>query len=312
MKLRYSDVTPQQIYWNRRKFLSAGAATIGSLALSPFSEAATLSALQSGPFHNLGNEKLPPKKLLTSHNNYYEFGTGKDEPSRNAPKWKPNPDWPVRMEGEVAKPRTIGLAEILKLAPLEERIYRMRCVEGWSVVVPWIGFPLSALLKQVEPTSRAKFVAFESFYDSRVMLSPRDAGIRLPYVEGLRLDEAMHPLTLLAVGLYGETLPNQNGAPMRLVVPWKYGFKGIKSITRIRFVERQPVTAWNMAWPEAYGFYSNVHPKVPHPRYDQDQEQRLDGSGILGEGRTIRTAMFNGYAEQVASLYSGMDLIRNY
>ncbi len=312
MKLRHSDVTPQHLYWNRRKFLSASAATLGSLALSPFAGAAPLNASKTGPLHNLGNNQLPPKNILTTYNNFYEFGTGKDEPAKNAPAWKPNPEWPVRLEGEIANPKTIGLAEILKLAPLEERIYRMRCVEGWSVVVPWIGIPLSAVLKQVQPTGNAKFVAFESFYDSKVMISSGKAGIRFPYVEGLRLDEAMHPLTLLAVGLYGETLPNQNGAPMRLVVPWKYGFKSIKSITRIRFVDRQPMTTWSVEWPEAYGFYSNVNPKKPHPSFDQDAEDRLDGSGILGQGRKIRTELFNGYAAQVAGLYTGLDLIKNY
>ncbi|MFM2126314.1 MAG: protein-methionine-sulfoxide reductase catalytic subunit MsrP [Acidobacteriota bacterium] len=312
MILRHSDVTPREIYWNRRKFLSASAATLGSLALSPFAEAAALNASKTGGLHNLGNNKLPPKNLLTSHNNYYEFGSGKDEPAKNAPKWKPDPAWPVRLEGEVVQPKTLGIAEILKLAPLEERIYRMRCVEGWSMVVPWIGIPLSALLKQVQPTGNAKFVAFESVYDTKAMLTPREAGIRLPYVEGLRLDEAMHPLTLLAVGLYGETLLNQNGAPMRLVVPWKYGFKGIKSIVRIRFVEKMPATTWAVEWPEAYGFYANVNPKKPHPRFDQDFEDRLDGSGIIGQGRRIRTEMFNGYGPQVAGLYSGMDLNKNY
>jgi len=312
MPLRYSDVTPRQVYLDRRKFMSASVASLASLALPSFIEASPLVSDQAGPFHNLHNEKLPPKKLITSHNNYYEFGTGKDEPAKNAPKWKPNPEWPIRIEGEVTAPKTVSLTELMKLAPLEERIYRMRCVEGWSMVVPWIGIPLNVLLKQVEPTGNAKFVAFESYYDSKVMLSRRQTGIALPYVEGLRLDEAMHPLTLLAVGLYGETLPNQNGAPVRLVVPWKYGFKGIKSITRIRFVEQQPPSTWNVSWPAAYGFYSNVNPHRPHPRFDQDIEDRLDGSGVIGQGRKIRTEIFNGYGEQVASMYSGMDLIKNY
>ena len=308
--MRYSDITPKDLYLNRRRFLGATAAMLGSTALP--SSAATLDARKTGPLHNLGNEKLPPKSLITGHNNYYEFGTGKDEPAKNAPKWKWNPEWPIRLEGEVKAPKTIDLNALMKLAPLEERIYRMRCVEGWSMIIPWIGFPLSALLKQVEPTGKAKFVAFESFYDSKIMLSPREANIRVPYVEGLRMDEAMHPLTLLAVGLYGETLLNQCGAPVRLVVPWKYGFKGIKSITRIRFVERQPTTTWNREWPEAYGFYSNVNPKVPHPRYNQDTEQRLDGSGLIGQGRYIPTQMFNGYGPQVAGLYGGLNLTRNY
>jgi methionine sulfoxide reductase catalytic subunit len=304
-------VTPRQVYLNRRKFMSASLASVASLALPSFADAAPLQTT-SGTLHNLFDDKLPPKKVITSYNNYYEFGTGKTEPVERAAGWKPNPDWPVRLEGEVKAPKTVSLGELMKLAPLEERIYRMRCVEGWSMIVPWIGIPLSALLKQVEPTGKAKFVAFESFYDSKVMLSPREAGIRLPYVEGLRLDEAMHPLTLLAVGLYGETLPNQNGAPVRLVVPWKYGFKGIKSITRISFVEKQPPTTWNVEWAQAYGFYSNVNPKRPHPRFDQDSETRLDGSGLLGQGRMIRTDMFNGYGAQVAGLYSGLDLIKNY
>lgn len=306
MRLRYSDVTPPRLYWNRRRFL------LGALGTPAALRGRGLEPARSGPWHNLLGDTLPPKQVLTSYNNFYEFGTGKDEPSKNAPLWTPHPEWPVRLEGEVARPRTLGLDEILKLAPLEERIYRLRCVEGWSVVVPWIGFPLSALLKQVEPTSRAKWVAFESFYDARVMQTPRQAGIRLPYVEGLRLDEALHPLTLLAVGLYGETLPNQNGAPLRLVVPWKYGFKSIKSIVRVRFTEREPVTTWNLEWPEAYGFYANVNPSVPHPRFDQESEQRLDGSGRLGEGRKLRTELFNGYGAQVAEMYRGMDLIREY
>ena len=306
--LRYSDVTPKELYWNRRRFL--GAATL--LGAASTVDAAPLTAGRSGALHNLTNDKLPPKKDVISYNNYYEFGTSKNEPAKNAPKWKPNPEWPVRLEGEVKAPKTVGLNELMKLAPLEERIYRMRCVEGWSMIVPWIGIPLSALLKQVEPTGKAKFVAFESIYDPKAMLSAREAGIQLPYVEGLRLDEAMHPLTQLAVGLYGETLLNQSGAPVRLVVPWKYGFKGIKSITRITFVEKQPPTTWSREWSEAYGFYSNVNPKRPHPRFDQDTEDRLDGSGVLGQGRKIRTELFNGYSAQVASMYSGLDLIKNY
>ncbi|MEP6962721.1 MAG: protein-methionine-sulfoxide reductase catalytic subunit MsrP [Acidobacteriota bacterium] len=311
MTLRYSDVTPKHLYLNRRHFL--GAAAIGALSFPQDSQAAPLEGVnKTGPTHNLLNDVLPPKNVITTYNNYYEFGTSKDEPAKNAPKWKPNPEWPVRLEGEIKAPKTLSLDQILKLAPLEERIYRMRCVEGWSMIVPWIGIPLSALLQQVEPTSKAKFVAFESFYDSKVMLSPRQAGIALPYIEGLRMDEAMHPLTLLAVGLYGEPLLNQSGAPMRLVVPWKYGFKGIKSITRIRFVEKQPPTTWSVEWPEAYGFYSNVNPKRPHPRFSQSEEDRLDGSGLLGQGKHIKTDMFNGYSAQVAGMYTDLDLMRNY
>ena len=211
----------------------------------------------------------------------------------------------------MAQPKTLDLDQILKLAPLEERIYRHRCVEAWSIVVPWIGFPLSALLKQVQPTGKAKFVAFESFYDPKQMLSSRKAGIQFPYVEGLRLDEAMHPLALLTVGMYGETLLNQNGAPLRLVVPWKYGFKSIKSIVRIRFLEQQPPTTWNLSWPAAYGFYSNVNPNHEHPRWDQKEEQRL-GEGTVFSPKIVKTQMFNGYGDQVVKLYEGLDLNRNY
>jgi sulfoxide reductase catalytic subunit YedY len=310
--LRYSDVTPQDVYLNRRRFLGTGAAALAGLALGDPAEAAPLTNFSTGgPLHNLRSDTPCPQKNVTSHNNFYEFGTGKKEPVKNAPKWKPDPAWPVRIEGEVKAAKTLDLAAISKLG-LEERIYRMRCVEGWSVVVPWIGVPLASVLKQVEPTGKAKFVAFESFYDASQMLSKRQAGIDFPYIEGLRLDEAMHPLTMLAVGLYGKTLPNQNGAPIRLVVPWKYGFKGIKSIVRIRLQEQMPPTAWNKSWAAAYGFYSNVNPNRDHPGWSQKEEDRLDGSGFLGQGRRIKTEMFNGYGAQVAGLYSGMDLIRNY
>jgi methionine sulfoxide reductase catalytic subunit len=303
---RYSDVTPKAVYLNRRRFL-------GALALPFAARAATLEGIrQTGPLHNLGNEKPAPRDIVSNYNNFYEFGTGKNEPSRQSRAWKPDPVWPVRLEGEVMRPKTLDLAQIMKLAPLEERIYRMRCVEGWSYVVPWIGIPLSTLLNQVERTGKAKYVAFESYYDPKIMLSPRQAGIAFPYVEGLRLDEALHPLTLLAVGLYGETLPNQNGAPLRLVVPWKYGFKGIKSIVRIRFVEKEPPTTWSTDWPAAYGFYSNVNPAKDHPNGSQRTEDRLDGSGTFGQGTKINTTLFNGYSEQVASMYAGMDLMRNY
>jgi sulfoxide reductase catalytic subunit YedY len=301
--MRYSDVTPREIYLNRRRFLAA------ALAMPIPAVAAKLTAAKTG--FNGSGEKLTPQNIATTYNNYYEFGTGKDEPSKNAPKWKPNSPWTVRIEGEVAQPKTLDVDQILKLAPLEERIYRHRCVEGWSIVVPWIGFPLSALLKQVQPTGKAKFVAFETFYDPKQMLSARQAGIQFPYVEGLRLDEAMHPLTLLTVGMYGETLLNQNGAPLRLVVPWKYGFKSIKSIVRIRFLEKEPPTTWNLSWPAAYGFYSNVNPTHEHPRWSQQEEERL-GEGTLLKPKVIKTQMFNGYGDQVAKLYQGLDLNRYY
>ena len=301
--LAYSAVTPKEIYLNRRRFLAA------ALALPASAAAATLTGAKTA--YNAGGEKITSQKIVTGYNNYYEFGTGKDEPAKNAPKWKPASPWTVRIEGEVAQPKTLDLDQILKLAPLEERIYRHRCVEGWSIVVPWIGMPLSTLLKQVQPTGKAKFVAFESVYDPNIMLSPRKAGIQFPYVEGLRLDEAMHPLALLTAGLYGETLPNQNGAPLRLVIPWKYGFKSIKSIVRIRFVEKQPPTTWNTSWPAAYGFYSNVNPDHEHPRFSQKDEERL-GEGTLLNPKVIPTRMFNGYGDQVAKLYTGMNLDRDY
>jgi methionine sulfoxide reductase catalytic subunit len=307
--LRYSDVTPKEVYLNRRRFLGAGTAVLGALALPLSAKETPLTAVKTK--YKPGDEKTTSLDIITHHNNFYEFGTEKEDPSENAPKWKPNPNWTVSIEGEVAQKKTIGLDQIMKLAPLEERIYRHRCVEMWSIVVPWIGFSLSTLLKQVEPTGKAKYVAFESAYDSKAMISAREAGIAFPYVEGLRLDEAMHPLTLLSVGLYGETLPNQNGAPIRLVVPWKYGFKSIKSITKIRFVEKQPPTAWNIAWPEAYGFYSNVNPNRAHPRNGPQTPEKRLGEGFLGAGRLIPTQMFNGYPE-VAGMYAGMDLIRNY
>jgi sulfoxide reductase catalytic subunit YedY len=303
--MRYSDVTPKELYLNRRKFLGAGAAALGALALPGDASAAPLTGY--GKPAAYGTEKASPKETVTTYNNYYEFGTGKDEPAVNAPKWKPNATWPVKIEGEVKASKTLNLADIMKLG-MEERIYRMRCVERWSVVVPWIGIPLSAVLKQVEPTGNAKFVAFETYYNPSEMLSARAAGIALPYVEGLRLDEAMHPLTILAVGMYGETLPNQNGAPIRLVVPWKYGYKGIKSITRIRFVSTAPATTWGLYSSKEYGFYSNVNPNRPHPRWSQAQEQRL-GTGFLGQGTRMDTQPFNGYAKEVAGLYTGMDLI---
>ena len=301
----YSQVTPKEVYLNRRRFLT------GALALAALSKPSLANTKLSGVVkssYNVGNEKVTPYNFVTGYNNFYEFGTGKDEPAKNAKDFRTSP-WAVTLEGEVTAPKTLDLDAVMKLAPLEERIYRHRCVEGWSIVVPWIGFSLSALLKQVEPTGKAKFVAFESVYDKTQMISPRAAGIAFPYVEGLRLDEAMNPLALLAVGLYGETLPNQNGAPLRLVLPWKYGFKSIKSVVRIRFTEQQPKTTWQTTWAEAYGFYSNVNPKHDHPSHSQSYEFRL-GEGLFEQKR--KTVLFNGYGDQVASLYAGMDLRKNY
>jgi len=308
--LRYSDVTPKSLYLNRRKFLAGVPAAFlaGSELLSPSRRAvAATTKLQTVKSSlTTTGEKINDKQDVTTYNNYYEFGTGKDEPSQLAPPRLKTSPWTVSIEGDCAKPRKISIEEILKVAPLEERVYRHRCVEAWSIVVPWIGYSLSTLLKQAEPTPKAKFVAFETLYDQKAMLSPLQAGIPLPYVEGLRMDEAMHPLTLLCVGMYGETLPSQDGAPVRLVIPWKYGFKSIKSIVKIKFVGSQPPATWNEYAGNEYGFYSNVNPHRSHPRWSQAKERRL------GEFGRRDTLMFNGYGDQVASLYNGMDLMKYY
>ncbi|MBI4873967.1 MAG: protein-methionine-sulfoxide reductase catalytic subunit MsrP [Acidobacteria bacterium] len=288
MPLRYSQVTPREVYLNRRRFL-ASAAGLAPLGKSPFST----------------SEQPTPLKDVTTYNNFYEFGTDKSQPAQLAHTLVTSP-WSVRVEGLVAKPRVLDVDEIRKLAPLEERIYRMRCVEGWSMVIPWIGFSLGELIKRVEPLGKARYVAFESFYNSKQMPAARWAGIDFPYVEGLRLDEALNPLTLLCVGLYGDLLPKQNGAPVRLVVPWKYGFKSIKSIARIRFVEKQPPTTWSLSNPREYGFYSNVNPAVDHPRWSQAKERRI------GEFFKRDTLPFNGYGGHVSALYSGLDLRKYY
>ena len=313
--LEYSDVTPRDIYLDRRKFLY-GMGLAGGVALagkslvnlafpSTWAYASTkLPGVVKGPFST--DEKVSPPQVVTTYNNYYEFGTDKGDPAKNATKFVTSP-WSVSVEGEVAKPRKFTMDEILKLAPLEERIYRHRCVEGWSIVVPWVGYSFSTLAKLVEPTSNARYVAFESYFDKKQMPLWGRAGIELPYVEGLRLDEAMHPLALLCVGMYGETLPNQDGAPVRMVLPWKYGFKSGKSLVKIKFVKDQPPTTWNITNAHEYGFYSNVNPKVDHPRWSQAKEVRLPGFF-----KNTPTQMFNGYGDQVAGLYNGMDLKKNY
>ncbi|MGH9791615.1 MAG: protein-methionine-sulfoxide reductase catalytic subunit MsrP [Candidatus Acidiferrales bacterium] len=310
--LNYSDVTPKDLYVRRRQFLTGmgvlGAALAGRAAwrwvqLMDAHAGTKLDGVVKGPFGT--DEEHTPYKDATTYNNYYEFGTGKGDPAMNSRDFRTSP-WAVSVEGEVKKPRKFDMAEILKLAPLEERIYRLRCVEAWSMVIPWIGYPFSALANLVEPTPKAKYVAFETYYGTSQMPQGRYAGIDFPYVEGLRLDEAMHPLTILCVGMYGETLPNQNGAPVRIIVPWKYGFKSIKSLVRIRFVKNEPPITWSLANPSEYGFYSNVNPNVDHPRWSQARERRI------GEFLKRPTQMFNGYGEQVASLYSGMDLKRFY
>jgi len=302
-----SEITNPALYADRRRFLlaSAAGALAGGLGLpaiaAPRGEA--LADVRKSAW--TVEEKLTPYESATTYNNFYEFGPDKDDPAKQAHRLKVRP-WSVVVEGEVAKPRTFAIEDILKLAPLEERVYRFRCVEGWSMVVPWIGFSLSELARRVEPTSNAKFVEFISLADREQMPYVRVPLLDWPYSEGLRIDEAMHPLTLLAVGLYGEVLPKQNGAPLRLIVPWKYGFKSAKSIVKIRFVREMPRSAWMKSAPQEYGFYSNVNPEVPHPRWSQAQERRL---GEFGKRKTLP---FNGYAEQVAALYAGMDLRKNY
>lgn len=298
------DVTPKALYLSRRHLL-AGA---GGMMLAGSAMAAPLTAAKS----SFSTDETPtPLKDVTSYNNYYEFGVDKAEPARNAHRLTTNP-WTVKVDGMVAKPTSFALEDIIKPAKLEERIYRMRCVEGWSMVIPWVGFPLADLLARVEPLGSAKYVAFETALrpDEMTGVGGFLKVLDWPYREGLRLDEALHPLTLLAVGLYGETLPNQNGAPLRLVVPWKYGFKGIKSIVRITLTDKQPQTSWNMQAPQEYGFYSNVNPEVDHPRWSQATERRIGEGGLFAKRRP--TLPFNGYADQVAGLYTGMDLRKNY
>jgi sulfoxide reductase catalytic subunit YedY len=309
-----SEITPKRAYLSRRTFIAGAAATGASLLAgrkllemeSPaqiVQAGAKLSTVK-GPFGT--NEKLTPYKDVTTYNNFYEFSTDKDGPSEMAKDFRTRP-WQVKVEGLVHKPRTFDIDEILKLAPLEERVYRHRCVEGWSMVIPWVGYPLSTLLKQVDPLGKAKYVEFTTILDPKQMPGQRTRILDWPYLEGLRLDEAMHPLAILCVGLYGEVLPNQDGAPVRIVLPWKYGFKSAKSIVKMRLVEQQPINTWNRAAPNEYGFYSNVNPQVDHPRWSQKMERRIDGSGFFASIRKIPTRMFNGY-DQVASLYAGMDL----
>jgi sulfoxide reductase catalytic subunit YedY len=295
-----SEITPPDLYCRRREFLRlAAGASLAALAPASVLAGDKLQAARNKNY-NL-DEKLTPLEDLTHYNNFYEFGTDKEDPGKHAGSLKTRP-WTVTVEGEVNKPKTFDLDDLLKLAPMEERIYRLRCVEAWSMVVPWLGYPLAELIKQVEPTGKAKFVEFITLHDPAQMPGQRADVLEWPYREGLRMDEALHPLTLLTFGLYGEVLPNQNGAPVRVVIPWKYGFKSAKSIVRIRLLEQQPVTSWMQAGPREYGFYSNVNPSVDHPRWSQAKERRI------GEFFKRQTLPFNGYAEQVAGLYTGMDL----
>jgi sulfoxide reductase catalytic subunit YedY len=310
--IKSSEITPKDVYLKRRQFMRelAAVAAVGvAAALWPELSRAgqKLHNVRKGPFAT--DEKLTPFADVTGYNNFYEFGTDKRDPSQHAQNFRTFP-WSVAIEGEVEKPAVYQMEDLLKHQTLEERIYRLRCVEAWSMVVPWVGFPLRDVIKRAQPTSRAKFVEFTTLHDPAQMPGQRPgllgAGLDWPYVEGLRMDEAMHPLAILAVGLYGEVLPNQNGAPLRLVVPWKYGFKSIKSIVKIRLVENQPPTTWGKANAREYGFYSNVNPAVDHPRWSQASERRLGEDTLFSPKR--KTLPFNGYAEQVASLYAGMDL----
>jgi sulfoxide reductase catalytic subunit YedY len=312
-----SEITPQAVYESRRKFIAqmaVGAAVGSSLwemanreAFAADAPAAQKLAAKLNPAYSV-MEKQTPFKDASSYNNYYEFGTDKSEPAVNAHTLKTHP-WTVSIEGEVKKPMTLDIDSLMKLAPLEERVYRLRCVEGWSMVIPWVGFSLSELIKKVEPLGTARFVEFVTLADRKQMPGVGSRVLEWPYVEGLRMDEAMHPLTLLTMGMYGQVLPNQNGAPVRVIVPWKYGFKSAKSIVKIRFVKDQPKTAWNVSAPSEYGFYSNVNPEVDHPRWSQATERRIGEDGFFQKKR--KTLMFNGYP-QVASLYTGMDLKKNY
>ncbi|MEQ1730773.1 MAG: protein-methionine-sulfoxide reductase catalytic subunit MsrP, partial [Vicinamibacterales bacterium] len=300
--LRYSDITPESVYRDRREFIKlATAAAIGATALG-CEEAAAQGSLPAIPNVRKSplstTEKQTAYGDFTTYNNFYEFGTDKEAPAVTAKRFKTRP-WTIAIEGHVAKPGSYGIDDFIKSYALEERIYRHRCVETWSAVVPWIGIPLADLIKKVEPTSKATHLEFVTLYDPSQMPGVRAPVLQWPYIEGLRLDEAKNPLALLAVGLYGQILPNQNGAPIRLVVPWKYGFKGGKSLVKIRFVDSQPKTAWQVEGPREYGFYANVNPTVDHPRWSQAREHRL------GEFLPRKTLMFNGYTDQVASLYTG-------
>ncbi|MGD8207672.1 MAG: protein-methionine-sulfoxide reductase catalytic subunit MsrP [Thiohalocapsa sp.] len=305
-----SEITPPEVYAQRRQFLKAAAAAGLGVALGglggPARAGVKIPNLRESP---LSTDEPPTAfEHVTTYNNFYELGTGKADPHRNAHRLKTRP-WSVVVDGACEAPGEIGIEEILGGFTQEERVYRLRCVEAWAMVVPWVGFPLGDLLTRFQPSSRAKYVAFETLYDPEQLPGQRRSVLDWPYVEGLRMDEAMHPLTILATGLYGQQLPGQNGAPLRLVVPWKYGFKSIKSIVRIRFTERQPPATWNLMQPDEYGFYANVNPEVDHPRWSQARH-RIIGAGLFAEKRP--TLPFNGYAEQVASLYRGMDLTRYY
>ena len=313
--IRSSEITPKSLYLRRREFIQSTSGGVLATVVSAMAPPALASLTAQGGLTKLANvqksplsttgEKLTRYDAVTGYNNFYEFGTEKEDPARNAHTLNPKP-WKLTIDGEVGKPGSYDLDDFVKPFTLEERVYRMRCVEGWSMIIPWVGIPFADIVKRVEPTSKAKFVQMETLVDTRQMPGQRYPVLDWPYVEGLRLDEATHPLTILAVGLYDEVLPNQNGAPIRLVVPWKYGFKGVKSIVRIKFVARQPLNTWQIQNSREYGFYSNVNPEVDHPRWSQATERRI------GEFFRRKTLMFNGYGDAVASMYAGMDLRKQY
>jgi sulfoxide reductase catalytic subunit YedY len=296
------EITDERLYWSRRQWLaSVGVGVAGAALLPGFAAACG----RPGPGPGQDDEKLTPFEHVTGYNNFYEFGTGKDDPKANAHTLKPRP-WSIQVDGDVKRPATYDIDDLFKGLGVQERVYRLRCVEAWSMVIPWMGYPLADVIKRLQPGSKAKYVAFTTLYDPKQMPGQRSRVLDWPYVEGLRMDEAMHPLSLLVTGVYGKTLPNQNGASVRLVVPWKYGFKGIKSIVKLSFVENEPPTSWNIAAPNEYGFYANVNPSVDHPRWSQATERRI------GELFRRKTLPFNGYGDQVAGLYAGMDLRKFY
>lgn len=305
-----SAAAPESLYLNRRALLAGLGLGVAALGLPAQAQAPSGQALdfQPGPYRT--DEAPTPWEDVTSYNNFYEFGTGKSDPAQHAHQLKTEP-WAVRVEGHVAKPGTVAIEDLIRPHALEERIYRLRCVEAWSMVIPWVGVPLADVIRRFEPTKDAKYIQFVTLHDPKQMPGQRWPVLDWPYVEGLRMDEAMNPLAFLAVGLYGRVLPNQNGAPLRLVVPWKYGFKSIKSIVAMRFVQRPPATSWNKSAPREYGFYANVNPQVDHPRWSQATERRI-GGGLASLFKRQETLMFNGYAEEVASLYQGMDLGKYY
>ncbi len=309
--IKPSEITSKSVYLSRRNFLKtsintgiAGSVASSGILMSGNAQAAKLDNIQKSPYSTIG-EDLTDYDSITTYNNFYEFGTNKEDPAKYSGQFNPKP-WSIQVDGECNKPGEIGLEDLIKPHTLEERIYRLRCVEAWSMVIPWVGIPLGDILKRFEPTANAKYVAFSTIFRPDEMPGQRSRVLRWPYLEGLRIDEAMHPLSILSVGLYGEELLNQSGAPIRLVVPWKYGYKSIKSIVKISFVEKQPRTAWNDSAPNEYGFYSNVNPNRNHPRWSQKKERRI------GEFLKRETLMFNGYANQVASLYEGMNLLKNH